>query len=85
MAENNEQKNKTKRERFVAIIENRTNKILDDLDSLGKCSNKKNYEYDANDVKQVFYEIEKKIKEIRSLFQEYSHKKNRFSLKKKSN
>lgn len=83
MAENIEQKNKSKRERFISIIEYRTNKILDDLDSLGKCSNKKNYDYDANDVKQVFGEIEKKVKDIKSLFQDYSLKKNRFSLKKK--
>jgi len=38
MASNNKNVN---RDRFVRIAERRVNKILDDYDALGRCSNKK--------------------------------------------
>ena len=56
------------RERFVRIVERRVNTILNNLDSLAKCSNRRNYEYTDTDVKRIFREIEKKCKEIRILF-----------------
>ena len=43
----------TNRERFVRIVERRVNVILNDLDSLGKCSNRKNYRYSEEDVKKI--------------------------------
>lgn len=62
-------KNKeSNRDRFVRIVERRVNQLVKNLDSIGKCSNKKNYEYTEKDVKKIFGEIDKKTKEIRSLF-----------------
>ena len=56
--------NKTeKRDRFVRIVERRVNNIFDALDSLGKCANKRNYEYGEDDVKRIFSAIDKKIKD----------------------
>ena len=69
-----------KRGRFVKIVERRVNQILDNFDSLGKCSNRKNYEYSNEDVKRIFGEIERKIREIKLLFQETSKNKKRFKL-----
>ena len=69
-----------KRSRFIRIVERRVNRILDNLDSLGKCSNRKNYEYSDEDVKRIFSEIERKVKEVRSLFQDTSKSKRRFRL-----
>ena len=71
-----------KRERFVRIAAKRVNNILDLLDRLANCSNKRNYEYTNNDVKLIFAELEKKVKEVRSKFQETSNNKPRFILKK---
>ena len=68
------------RARFVRIVERRVNTILDNLDSLGKCSNRKNYDYSDKDVKIVFGEIEKKVKEIKGMFRSDSKNKNRFRL-----
>ena len=34
-----------KRERFIKIAENRTNKIISTLKLLGNCANKSNYDY----------------------------------------
>ena len=68
-------------ERFIRIAEQRVNKILDDFDSLAKCSNRRNYSYTDADVKKIFLEIERKSKEIKSMFQETSfNKKIRFKL-----
>lgn len=72
-----------KRERFLRIIERRVNKILDDFDSLGKCANKKNYEYREEEVRQIFITIDKKVKEIKLLYQNSGEKKEKFTLKMK--
>ncbi len=67
--ENSIAKNKeSNRERFIRIVERRVNSILNNFDSLGKCSNKKNYEYTEADVKKMFNEIDKKCREIKMLF-----------------
>ena len=52
----------------MRIVERRVNVILNDLESLGKCSNKRNYEYTENDVKRIFSEIDKKCKEVKAMF-----------------
>jgi CRISPR/Cas system CSM-associated protein Csm2 small subunit len=70
----------TKRDRFVRIAERRVNKILDGLDSLGKCANRKNYQYTDTDVRKIFGEIENKVKEIKILYKTSRNSKNRFRL-----
>jgi hypothetical protein len=54
----------------VRIAENRVNKILDP----------RSYEYTKEDVEKIFAEIEEKVKEIKSMFQESSPGKKRFKL-----
>ncbi len=66
--ENREMNNETRRDRFVRIVERRVNQSIKNLDSLGKCANKKNYEYTDSDVKRIFSEIDKKTKEIKAIF-----------------
>ncbi len=73
-------RNNIKRERFIRIVESRVNKILDNLDNLGKCSNRRNYEYSEEEVRKVFREIERKIKEIRLQFQGGARNKGKFKL-----
>jgi hypothetical protein len=71
---------KANRDRFIRIAENRVNRILDAMDSLGNCSNRRNYDYSDTDVKKIFSEIEKKLKETRSMFQASAEEKKRFIL-----
>lgn len=71
----------TKRERFVRIAENRTNKIIDMLRLLGNCSNKSNYDYDEDDIKQIFGAIEKETKNAKNAFLGLESKEERFYLK----
>ena len=72
---------KLKRERFVKIAENRTNKIIDMIKLLGNCSNKNNYTYDENDVRQIFNAIDNELKITKSRFQEAQNNKKEFKLK----
>ena len=60
----------TKRERFKRIVENRTNKIISMIDLLGNCSNKNNYEYTDEDVKNIFNAIESSLKISKMKFTE---------------
>ena len=71
---------KEKRERFVRIAENRTNKILEQIRLLGNCSNKHNYEYDDEDVKKIFAVIDQELKQAKSKYSAQSNKE-KFKLK----
>ena len=52
----------TKREKFVRLVEARTNKIIDMIRLLGNCSNKANYDYSDLDVQKIFNTLEKELK-----------------------
>lgn len=69
-----------KRNRFIRIAENRTNKILEQIRLLGNCSNKHNYEYEDEDVKKIFNVIEQEIKQAKLKFSSQSNKE-KFKLK----
>jgi hypothetical protein len=60
----------TKRDRFVRIAERRVNKIF-----------RRNYQYTDSDVRKIFGEIEKKLREIKVLYRSTANNKNRFKLK----
>ena len=71
-----------KHQRFIRIAERRVNKMLDNLENLGKCSNRQNYEYTEGEVRKIFREIDNKVKETKILFQGYNRKKKRFVLER---
>jgi hypothetical protein len=49
---------------------------------LGNCSNKANYDYNEEDVKQIFTVIEKELKEAKNAFLGLESKSDRFALRK---
>lgn len=57
-----------KRDRFVRIAEERTQKILNDIRSLSKCAAKESYTYEASDVARIFDAIEKELQAARDKF-----------------
>ncbi|HUX59538.1 MAG TPA: hypothetical protein VMV77_21375 [Bacteroidales bacterium] len=69
-----------KRDRFIRIVEKRVNNILQNLDSLANCANKRNYEYSEKDVKIIFNEIDRKVKEIKGKFENTSSRRSNFRL-----
>lgn len=70
----------TKRERFVRVAENRTNRILDTLDLLGNCANKGNYDYTDQDVEMIFTTIQNKLNDTKQCFLK-QNKSEKFRLK----
>lgn len=70
----------SKRERFIRIAENRTNRILDNLKLLGNCANRHNYDFTAADVQKIFTAIEKEMKHVKSKFNEQAVEDQRFTL-----
>lgn len=65
---------KSKKDRFKRIAENRTNKIINMIDLLGNCSNKNNYEYTDEDVKNIFNAIESSLRISKMKFIEKQEK-----------
>lgn len=65
-----EDKNNVKRQRFQKVAAKRVQKILDGMDTLGKCSNKINYEYNEEEVEKMFSAIREKTKEVENLYYE---------------
>ena len=72
--------NETKRERFVRIVEARTNRIIDNLRLLGNCSSKSNYEYTDEDIKKIFGAIEREVKATKNRYLGVEAKPERFTL-----
>ena len=56
------------RERFEKVASNRVQKTIDSLNSLSKCSNIYNYEYNKKDVDVMMKEIKKTLSKAESLF-----------------
>ena len=58
----------TKRVRFTKVASTRVSKILNYLTLLQNCANRNNYEYDAEDVEQMFSEITKLVRETKNVY-----------------
>lgn len=59
---------KQKRENFIRLAENRTNKILDMIRLLGNLSNKSNYSYDKHDIDKIFNALKKELEDTKRKF-----------------
>ena len=70
----------SKRDKFVRIVENRTNKIIDMLRLLGNCANKSNYDYTDADVQKIFNTIEKELKTTKMKYTSVGSEDNKFKL-----
>lgn len=53
-----------KRDRFKNVAGRRVQKVLDNLDSLAKCSNRGNYDYDEIDVSKMLRAIREKVRSL---------------------
>ena len=61
-------KSNLKRERFKNVAGRRVQKVLDDLESLAKCSNKSNYEYTEEEVRKMVKAITDKVAILKASF-----------------
>lgn len=60
---------KTKRERFQEVAGSRVQMVLDKLENLSKCANKKNYEFSKGDIDKMFRAITNKAKLTKMKFE----------------
>ncbi|MFB6159528.1 MAG: hypothetical protein ABEJ95_07815 [Candidatus Nanohalobium sp.] len=57
------------RERFERLAEKRTNAVIKKLDVLGHCANRNQYEYEKEEVEEMFKAIRRKMKNVKSQFE----------------
>jgi hypothetical protein len=60
---------KTKRERFIEVAGNRVQMVIDKIDNLSKCANRKNYEFTQNDIDKMFKAIIDRTKTTKVKFE----------------
>ncbi|MBQ6654337.1 MAG: hypothetical protein IJM79_02310 [Erysipelotrichaceae bacterium] len=70
----------TKRDRFVRLAENRTNKLINMFRLLGNLSNRNNYQYSEEDVKKIFTVLEKELKTAKDKFSAVDDESKKFKL-----
>lgn len=58
-----------KRERFESVASRRVQKVLDDIESLSKCSNKATYAYTEEDVRKMMKAINEKVSQLKAAFE----------------
>ena len=69
----------SKDDRFIRVAEKRVQKILNDIESLSKCSNKRMYAWDEKQLQVIWKAIDNEIKLCKM---KYGDKKiTKFSLK----
>lgn len=67
--------NESPNERFRRLATMRTNAILERLHLLGNLADKRNYQYNDEEVKKIFLVIDNKLKEVRVKFTNTRKKK----------
>ena len=61
-------KDSPRRVRFEKVAANRVANILKGLESLEKCSNKNNYEYNSNDIRKMEKALRDKVSDVLKSF-----------------
>ena len=69
----------SKAERFKRVAEKRTQRVLTDLRLLGQCANRRTYEFSPDQVRKIFREVRRSLKETEDKFTERGYK-DRFRL-----
>ena len=71
-----------KKIRFITLANKRVNKALKQISLVNNLSNKNNYEYTKDEVKQIIEALENEIKKCKDSFErQLKEKKEKFSIK----
>ena len=57
-----------KRDRFINVAGRRVQKVLDSLDSLSKCANRNNYDFNEEDIIKMTKAIKEKVRLLESSY-----------------
>lgn len=58
----------SKKDAFKRVAKSRTRRVLKELELLGNCGNRHNYEYDEDQVAKIFSAIEANFRETKNKF-----------------
>lgn len=73
---------KSKRERFEEVAGHRVQMVLDNLENLSKCANKRNYDFNSADIDKLVRALNEKLKTLKMKFDsELDEKKERKTFK----
>ena len=70
-----------KREKFIELTEKRVTKTLDSIRLIGNLSDKRYYDYDEKDIKQVFNALSREIQAAKNRFNDAVKKNKDFKIK----
>lgn len=73
--------NESKHDKFVRIVEARTNKAGEMIRLIGNCANTSSYDYSEEEVKKIFTYLERELKNARNKFNGAESEDGKFSLK----
>lgn len=71
----------SKHDKFVRIVEARTNKAGEMIRLIGNCANTGTYEYSEEEVKKIFTYLERELKNARNKFNGAETEDGKFSLR----
>ena len=57
-----------KRKRFKNVASRRVQRVLDSMDNLSRCANKRNYEYSDEEIKKMFKVINDKLTLLKAAY-----------------
>ena len=77
-AEESDDPNESKNEKFIRIAESRMTKLLSWIRKLDNLSNKGNYEYTDEQVEQMFNALDEELREVKSHFLKSGKEKKKF-------
>lgn len=61
-------KGETKKDRFKRVVQKRVQNVLDGLKRLSQCSNKRMYEWNDEQLKKIWFAIEKELTTCKTSF-----------------
>lgn len=70
----------TKHDKFVRIVEARTNKAAEMIRLIGNCASKSSYDYSEEEVKKIFTYLEKELRNAKNKFNGTDTEEGKFSL-----
>ena len=73
--------NESKHDKFIRIVEARTNKAAEMIRLIGNCASKSSYEYSDKEVKMIFDYLEKELKNAKNKFSGSDSEEGKFSLR----
>ena len=71
---------RNREKKFLELAETRVNKVLEGMRLIGNLSNKRNYDYNEDQVKKIFLALDDQLKDLKSKFRSENKSNMKFKL-----